>query len=162
MKNIRLKIFIIGVLLLLSSTMYAQASNNRGTSSFNSIGLITGEDYVTGQDGIPRITLNIFGHVRYPGTYLIYDSVDLLTALSTAGGPLKGAKLSKIKIISKDGKLKIINLEDLIEQQNISSIKLSPYDTIYIDETFGSYILSKSNAFNVLIQITNLLIIAFR
>ena len=35
-----------------------------------------------------------------------------------------------------------------------------PNDTIHIDETYGSFILSRGNVINVLIQITNLVLIA--
>ena len=61
--------------------------------------LLSDEDYITGEDGTLRMYVNIIGHVKYPGTYLVYDGIDLLTCLSLAGGPLKGAKLSKVSII---------------------------------------------------------------
>ena len=160
MKNIGMKICLLFVFILLSNSIYAQAANNRGIVSTNSIELITGEEYVMGVDGIPRITLNVWGHVKYPGTYLMYDGIDLLTALSMAGGPLKGAKTTEIKIISKDGESQIINLDEVLEQKTVSSIILKPHDTIYMDETFGSYILSRGNVVNVIIQITNLILIA--
>ena len=160
MKNIGIKICLLLVFIVLSSSIYAQAANNRGIVSTNSIGLITGEEYVTGVDGVPRITLNIWGHVKHPGTYLMYDGVDLLTALSIAGGPLKGAKTKEIRIVSRNGESQLINLEVLINQKNISSITLKPHDTIHLDETFASYILSRGNVINVLIQIMNLILIS--
>ena len=49
---------------------------------------LTGEDYITGEDGVPRMSINVWGHVKYPGTYLVYDGIDLLTCLSMAGGPV--------------------------------------------------------------------------
>ena len=120
---------------------------------------LTGEDYITGEDGGPRMSVNIWGHVKYPGTYLVYDGIDLLTCLSMAGGPMKGAKLSKVSIVSKDGTSKNINLEDLMKKSN-HSISLKPYDTIYIDETMGNYLLARSNVINILLQITNLILIS--
>ena len=120
---------------------------------------LTGEDYITGEDGVPRMSVNIWGHVKYPGTYLVYDGIDLLTCLSMAGGPMKGAKLSKVSIVSKDGTSKNINLEDLMKKSN-HSISLKPYDTIYIDETMGNYLLARSNVINILLQITNLILIS--
>ena len=49
-------------------------------SSSNS-GLMSNENYITGEDGVPRMNVNIWGHVKYPGTYLVYDGIDLLTCL---------------------------------------------------------------------------------
>ena len=69
----------------------------------NQVGLssqLTGEDYITGEDGVPRMNINVWGHVKYPGSYLVYDGIDILTCLSMAGGPMTGAKLSDISIVS--------------------------------------------------------------
>ena len=38
---------------------------------------LTGEDYITGDDGVPRMSINVWGHVKYPGTYLVYDGIDV-------------------------------------------------------------------------------------
>jgi len=118
---------------------------------------LTGEDYITGEDGVPRMGINVWGHVKYPGTYLVYDGIDLLTCLSLAGGPMKGAKISDVSIISKDGLVRSVDLEDL---EGIAKITLDPYDTIYIDETLGNYLLARSNVINILLQITNLILIS--
>ena len=150
--------YLLMISLLLSCT-FSQALN-RGSSTLNSISHLTGEDYLTGEDGVPRITLNIWGNVKYPGTYLIYDGVDLLTALSIAGGPLKGSKLSEIRIVSKNGKVTYVDLQNQIDNSEINTIIIAPFDTIYVDETLGNYILSRGNVINVLIQITNLILIA--
>ena len=41
--------------------------------------------------------INVIGHVKVPGTFMIYEGTDILTILSAAGGLLPGAKLNKIK-----------------------------------------------------------------
>ena len=64
-----------------------------------------------------------------------------------------------LSIISDNGSSQIIDLNELIEEQDVSSIKLKPHDTIHIDETFTSYVLSRSNVLNILLQITNLVLI---
>ena len=156
--KIKIKINLL-VLALIVSASFAQVLN-RGAYSSNSIPLITGDDYVTGEDGTPRITLNVWGHVKYPGAYLMYDGIDLLTALAIAGGPLKGANTKKIKVISRDGSVQLIDIEKMVDSNKILSTKLKPHDTIHVDETFGSYILSRGNVINVLIQVTNLVLIA--
>ena len=121
--------------------------------------IINGDDYITGEDGIPRITVNVWGHVKYPGTYLIYDGVDILTLLSVAGGPLKGAKLNNIRVISQSGASRVVDLDDLIDNNNVSNVTIKPHDTIHVDETLSNYMLTRANVVNVLLQITNLILI---
>jgi len=151
------KIFLYTLCLLFISQVLGQF--NYKPNQVNSSIQLTGEDYITGEDGVPRMNVNIWGHVKYPGTYLVYDGIDLLTCLSLAGGPLKGAKLSKVSIISKDGSSSIVNLDDLTKTSELTS-KLKPHDTIYIDETLGNYLLARSNVINILLQITNLILIS--
>ena len=141
----------------MSNSFYFAQSNYRpgqtGSTSF-----LTGEDYITGEDGVPRMSINVWGHVKYPGTYLVYDGIDILTGLSLAGGPMKGANLSSISIVSRNGKTQTINLKNILENNNFSDIELKPHDTIYIDETLGNYLLARSNVINILLQITNLIL----
>ena len=153
------KLILLSILLVFSVSLILGQSSYRPGQIGNATQL-TGEDYITGEDGVPRMSVNIWGHVKYPGAYLVYDGIDLLTCLSMAGGPLKGAKLSEISIISKDGSSIKINLEDMMDKNNISSLTVKPYDTIYIDETMGNYLLARSNVINILLQITNLILIS--
>ena len=153
------KLILLSILLVFSTNLVLTQSNYRPGQIGTSIQL-TGEDYITGEDGVPRMSINIWGHVKYPGAYLVYDGIDLLTCLSMVGGPFKGAKLSKVSIVSKDGSSVKINLEDMMSKNNIVSLNLKPYDTIYIDETMGNYLLARSNVINILLQITNLILIS--
>ena len=151
------KIFLCALCILFLNNGLGQFAYKPG--QVNSSIQLTGEDYITGEDGVPRMSVNIWGHVKYPGTYLVYDGIDLLTCLSMAGGPLKGAKLSDISIISQDGSSVKVDLEDLTKSNQLST-NLKPYDTIYIDETLGNYLLARSNVINILLQITNLILIS--
>ena len=121
---------------------------------------LTGEDYITGEDGVPRMSINIWGHVKYPGTYLVYDGIDILTCLSMAGGPLKGAKLSRVSIVSKDGKIKNIDLDKTKNQNKLLSVKLRPHDTIKIDQKFSYVLLTQTSIIAVLLQLTNVILTA--
>ena len=121
---------------------------------------LTGEDYITGEDGVPRMSVNIWGHVKYPGAYLVYDGIDLLTCLSMAGGPLKGAKLSKISIISKNGQIQIIDLNKIKNQNEFNLLKIKPHDTIKVDEKFSYILLTKTSIIAVLLQLTNVILTA--
>ena len=120
----------------------------------------TGEKYITGEDGIKRIYINVWGHVKNPGTYLVYEKIDIITLLSVAGGPMNGADLSKVKIISQDNSIedmsKIKNLNQIIDSNQISSISFSPYDTIVIVPTFKYQITKNSGIINTFLQLINL------
>lgn len=148
------------VILLFLGLVFSMSSLNYKPGQIGNLYQLTGEDYITGEDGVPRMNINILGHVKYPGTYLVYDGIDLLTCLSMAGGPLKGAKLSKISIISKDGSSLKVNLNNFTNLKSNKIVRLKPYDTINIDETFSNYLFSRSNIINTLLQITNLILIS--
>tara|TARA_B110000116_G_C16638128_1_gene491608 strand:- start:395 stop:877 length:483 start_codon:yes stop_codon:yes gene_type:complete len=153
------KIILISfTLLFLIDLSYSQ--NNYRPGEIGSSIQLTGEDYITGEDGVPRMSINIWGNVKYPGTYLVYDDIDLLTSLSIAGGPLKGSKLSKIIIISDDGSSRIINLDKLVKNNELNSIKLNPYDTIKIDEKFSYLVLTKTSIIAVFLQLINVILTA--
>ena len=124
-------------------------------SNLQDFSIPTGEDYITGEDGIKRIYVNVWGHVKNPGPYLVYEEIDIITLLSVAGGPLDGADFSEIKIISNDT-LKIINLNDIIESKQKDQIQFSPYDTVIIKPTFRYYILNNASAINMVLQLINL------
>ena len=117
----------------------------------------SGENYIIGEDGIKRIYINIWGHVKRPGTYLVYEQIDIMTALSIAGGPLDGADLSKIQIISKkNASIKKINIQDFLFEKNFEKIDFGPYDTINISPSTSYYIRDNAYLINVLLQLLTL------
>ncbi|MBJ48753.1 MAG: hypothetical protein CMG59_06275 [Candidatus Marinimicrobia bacterium] len=116
----------------------------------------TGEDYITGQDGIKRIYVNIWGHVKFPGTYLVYKDIDLNTLLSMAGGPLDGADMSNIKIISKNNKIDTINFNHLIKSHSRFDYDFKPYDTINISPSLNFYLRDNAYILNVILQLITL------
>ena len=118
----------------------------------------TGEDYITGEDGIKRIYVNIWGHVKNPGPYLVYENIDIITLLSIAGGPLDGADFSKVKIISKNSDAKFIDIDEIINSNKYSEVKFDPYDTIVLRPTSKYYILNNASAINSILQIVNIII----
>jgi protein involved in polysaccharide export with SLBB domain len=114
---------------------------------------MSGEQYITTPGGTVKIYVNIWGHVKNSGTYLIFDGADIMDVLSLAGGPLDGANLEQIMIKSKeDGSTIKISINDH-DQVNKS---LQPYDTIIIKQTMGNKILTKSSIISLLVQILNL------
>ena len=154
-----MKKYTLALIYFLSISLLSAQFNYR-PNQIGSSTQLNGEDYITGEDGVPRMSINVWGHVKYPGTYLVYDGIDILTCLSMAGGPMTGAKLREVTIVSKDGSNRTINLDKLLKNSNSSIVELKPYDTLYIDETLGNYLLARSNVINILLQITNLILIS--
>lgn len=117
----------------------------------------SGEKYIIGEDGIKRIYINIWGHVKRPGTYLVYEKIDIMTALSIAGGPLDGADLSEIQIISKQNdSIRKVNMQDFMFKKNFKNIAFGPYDTINIIPSTSFYIRDNAYLINVLLQLLTL------
>ena len=122
--------------------------------------MLSNEEYITGDDGVVRMYINITGHVKNPGTYLAYDSIDFMSALSLAGGYLKGADLKSIIIISKDGNKEIINLNKMLNSNTslFETIDLNPHDTIHITEKTLSRILLSSNLPTIILSLMNMIV----
>ncbi|MAR15050.1 MAG: hypothetical protein CMG21_01140 [Candidatus Marinimicrobia bacterium] len=156
----KLKFLLLPIVLIFLFPEFTLSQFNYTPGKINNNVQLTGEDYITGEDGVPRMSVNIWGHVKYPGAYLVYDGIDLLTCLSMAGGPLKGAKLSKISIISKNGQIQIIDLNKIQNQNEFNLVKIKPHDTIKVDERFSYILLTKTSIIAVLLQLTNVILTA--
>ena len=129
------KYVLIFVIVLITGSFYAQFETgselNRG-----SIYLYSGN--LTGSEQL-KIKTYIWGQVRNPGMYIIPDNTNLLTLISSAGGPTENAKLSKVRIIrpTADGEKVIwVNLKEYIETGNENLIPtMKPEDTVVVSGT---------------------------
>ena len=63
--------------------------------------LLSNEDYITGEDGVIRMYVNVIGHVKNPGIYLVYDEIDCMSIMSYAGGFLPGADLQNVIVYGR-------------------------------------------------------------
>ena len=123
----------------------------------SSLNGIPNQEYVTDEFGNVYISMNIIGHVASPGTYLVNENSDIITILSQAGGMLPGAKMNQVAIYTKESGKMFIDLKAYLEGGKLtSSYKLSPNDTIYVRQTLGSYLFSKSNIINSFLQLLNI------
>ena len=59
--------YYINILILISFIISSPSINNQ---------LISNEKYITGDDGVIRMYVNVMGHVQSPGLYLVYDKID--------------------------------------------------------------------------------------
>ena len=125
----------IALLIIFMSSLFAQSeggfSNNSGSIYLYS-GTLTGSEQL-------KIKTYIWGQVRNPGLYIIPDDTDLLTLISSAGGPTENAKLTKIKIVrpSETGEsVIIVNIKEYTNTGDMDLIPvLKPGDTVIIPGT---------------------------
>ena len=118
--------------------------------------------YITGEDGVIRMYINVIGHVKSPGIYLVYDGIDLATLMSIVGGPQSGANMKKVKIFREvpdaDGTLVYhLDLEKFISTGDRSAfIKIKPNDTIIVPQKISSYLLKQIGTINTFFSLLNI------
>lgn len=85
------------------------------------------------------INTYIWGQVRNPGLYKIPDNTDLLTLISSAGGPTEQAKLTKVKIVrptAEGEKIIFVDLNKYMKTGDMSLIPImKPGDTVFVAGT---------------------------
>ena len=145
------KIYYIIILLLVNISFSAIPLSVEG--------MLSSKPYITGEDGVIRMSVNIIGHVKKPGTFVVYDGIDLLTLLSLSGGPLAGANLKKVLIKHYDGSIDIVNLNKLMFNKTSSpnsEFKLKPRDTVFINQKMFSKLITSSNLPTIFLSILNI------
>ena len=50
------------------------------------------------------------------------------------------------------------SLKEIIKNNDTYTITLKPYDTIYIDQSIGNFVLTKTSVIAVLLQLTNVIL----
>ena len=122
----------------------------------------TGARYVSSDDGVLRMYVNIWGHVSSPGRILVDDGIDLATLLSLIGGPNKGANLKNIRVYheypDKNGSVvSVIDFTEFLETGDRSNfISIQPNDTFIIKQTVWSYIIVEIGTVNTVMNLFNI------
>ena len=122
----------------------------------------TGARYVSGESGIIRMYVNIWGHVASPGRILVDEGIDLATLLSLTGGPNKGANMKNIRVYheypDKNGNVvNVIDFTEFLEMGDRSNfISIQPNDTFIIKQTALSYMIQEVSTVNTLINMINI------
>ncbi len=126
---------VLLIFLLLVMCLNAQNEIAPSTSQ-GSIYLYSGN--LTGTEQL-KIKAYIWGQVRNPGLYIIPDNTDLLTLISSAGGPTENAKLTKVKIVRQTDEGEKIIMVDLKEYTKTADQTLIPLiqpgDTVVVPGT---------------------------
>ena len=145
-----LTLFIFGV-------GFSQAESKQADVPLN-----TGARYVSGQDGIIRMYVNVWGHVGTPGRILVDEGIDLATLLSLSGGPNKGANMKNVRIYheypDKNGNIvHILDLTEFLKTGDRSNfVSIQPNDTFIIKQTTWSYFIEEIGTVNTLMNLINL------
>ena len=122
----------------------------------------TGARYVSSEDGVLRMYINIWGHVPNPGRILVDDGIDLATLLSLTGGPSKGANMKNVRVYHEypDKNGNIVNIIDFTEflktGDRSNFITIQPNDTFIIQQTVLSYVLEEVGTVNTLMYLINI------
>ena len=123
---------------------------------------ISSERYLTNAKGNIMMNVNIWGHVKSPGSHIVYDGIDFATLLSVVGGPRDGANLTNVRIYREipdaDGTLVYhIDLNEFINTGNRSKfIKIKPNDTIIVPQKISSYFLKQIGTINTFVSLINI------
>jgi protein involved in polysaccharide export with SLBB domain len=89
--------------------------------------------YILGGQDVLLITVNLWGHVQRPGIYSIPNTYGLIDLISSAGGPLKTARLSEVRIIRSNQTVVSINIDRFIKTGDNTVLPiLQPGDTIVV------------------------------
>ena len=122
----------------------------------------TGARYVSGEDGVIRMYINVWGHVPSPGRILVDDGIDLATLLSLTGGPSKGANMKNVRVYheypDKNGNVvNVIDFTEFLETGDRSNfISIQPNDTFIIKQTAWSYMIQEVGTVNTLMNFINI------
>jgi hypothetical protein len=88
------------------------------------------------------MNVNVWGAVQKPGSQYVPDGTDLISVLSAAGGPIEGAKLSKVRLVRSfngDKQNVVINLNRCLKKGEIESLpEIKPGDTIIVPKSKAS------------------------
>ena len=106
-----------------------------------------GAQYFLGTGDELLIKVNIWGFINKPGQYMVPSDTDLISLISFAGGPGKGAKLSNIKIVHLEKinntkeNITNVNVKKYLKHGDLSLIpQLKPGDTIIISGSKWYYV----------------------
>ena len=113
------------ILMIFESILASQSNRVNQTGIVSSQLAFSSEPYVTGDDGIVRMYVNIIGHVKNPGTFLVYEGIDILSLLALAGGPLPGAKLNDVRQFNNN-EIKYFDLENYLDNGKDMGFVLYP------------------------------------
>ena len=136
MKNL---LFII-IIIFIIPNIYAQDMDNlvnfqqgRSTSQFTD----RPAQYILGSGDILLVSVNLWGHVQRPGIYSVPSAYTLIDLISSAGGPLKTARLNDVRVVRKNTDVIKVDIDRFLKTGDVTILPvLQPGDTIIVAGSF--------------------------
>ena len=129
------KVLVLTAMMVVFISLIAQTESIAGTTNYNTGSVYMYSGTLEGTE-LLKIKTYIWGQVRKPGLYIVPDDTDLLTLISSAGGPTENANLTKVRIIrtnENEEKVIWVDLQEYIDHGDYSLIPtLQPGDTIIV------------------------------
>lgn len=83
-------------------------------------------------DRLENQDINIFGKVRKPGVYKIFEPTELLRVLSFGGGVTKIKRSTKVIIVRPSGTVEVIELKKYLRKMEDTKVMIDAGDSIYV------------------------------
>ena len=136
MKNL---LFII-IIIFIIPNIYAQDMDNlvnfqqgRSPSQFTD----RPAQYILGSGDILLVSVNLWGHVQRPGIYSVPSAYTLIDLISSAGGPLKTARLNDVRVVRKNTDVIKVDIDRFLKTGDVTILPvLQPGDTIIVAGSF--------------------------
>ncbi len=127
--RIRSLLFCFVILSCIFTDIYSQENQSRLNIDYQG----RPAQYVLGSGDQLLITVNLWGHILKPGIYSVPSSYGIIDLLSSAGGPLKTARLNDVRVIRKNQEVITVNIEEFIKTGNQDLlVSLQPGDVIIV------------------------------
>jgi hypothetical protein len=119
--------------------------------------------YILGGKDILLINVNLWGHVQRPGIYSIPSTYSLIDLISSAGGPLKTARLNDIRIIRQNQQVVKVDVDRFIKTGDRELLPfLQPGDTVIVSGSIADIFSTIVGIMRDLAIIANVFVIASR
>jgi protein involved in polysaccharide export with SLBB domain len=119
--------------------------------------------YILGRGDVLLITVNLWGHVLKPGIYSVPSSFGIIDLLSSAGGPLKTARLNDVRIIRKNQEVITVNIEQFTKTGNQDLlVSLQPGDVVIVSGSISDIFVRIIGVMADIAIILNVIILANR
>ena len=93
--------------------------------------------YILGSGDILLVSVNLWGHVQRPGIYSVPSAYTLIDLISSAGGPLKTARLNDVRVVRKNTDVIKVDIDRFLKTGDVTILPvLQPGDTIIVAGSF--------------------------
>ena len=164
-----MKRFLFVIVLFLFSVTLVNGQTIEQLPTFNSpqqqISRYTDRpaQYILGSGDILLVNVNLWGHVQRPGIYSVPSSYTLIDLISSAGGPLKTARLNDVRIVRKNQEVIKVDVDKFLRTGNNDLLPtLQPGDTIIVSGSIQDIFTRLVAIFRDLAIIANVFVLATR